>query len=497
MIKPDVPAWVKDAVFYQIFPDRFAKSDRVEKPANLVDWSDPPHPQMYHGGDLIGVVERLDHIEKLGATAIYMTPIFQSASNHRYHTHDYFQVDPLLGGNAALRELIEEIHHRGMKIVLDGVFNHCSRGFFQFNDVLENGPHSPWIHWFKIQSWPLAPYQGRRPAGYESWRENRSLPEFDTDHPEVREYIMRIAEYWIREFEIDGWRLDVAGEILTEGFWEEFRSRVRAINPQAYLVSEIWTLSPEWVAGDKFDAHMNYPFTEAVVNFAGQHHISEKISEHPEFQPRRDVDAEQFGNRIQEILNTYDWETTCASMNLLDSHDTARMLSIVQGDKDSIRLATFFQMTYPGAPSIYYGDEIGLRGTLDYDRQHDDRHARWPMPWDESQWDSNLFEYFQQVVALRKAYSALRRGDFKQVHAKGQVYAFTRNLSGESSLLVVMNVGGDLEKATIDLGKSIGEAKNPARLIFGDATVTESPRDLLIEIKGRSGVVIDLGSIHP
>ena len=154
---PQVPDWVKDAVFYQIFPDRFNKSDSVEKPANLLRWNDPPHDQKYHGGDLIGVLEKLDYLQNLGITAIYTTPVFQSASNHRYHTHDYYQVDPLLGGNAALRKLVDEVHRRDMKIVLDGVFNHSSRGFFQFNDVLENGPNSPWIDWFKIKGSPLAP----------------------------------------------------------------------------------------------------------------------------------------------------------------------------------------------------------------------------------------------------------------------------------------------------------------------------------------------------
>ena len=212
------------------------------------------------------------------------------------------KVDPLLGGNSALRKLVDEIHQREMKIVLDGVFNHCSRGFFQFNDILENGPHSPWIDWFKIEGWPLAPYDGRKKANFVGWRENRSLPEFNTDHPEVREYLMRIAEFWVKEFDIDGWRLDVAGEILTEGFWQEFRQRVRAINQDAYIVSEIWTLSPEWLNGDQFDAHMNYPFTEAIVNFAGQDQISEKISEHPEFQPRRDVNAVEFGTAYSRTV---------------------------------------------------------------------------------------------------------------------------------------------------------------------------------------------------
>ena len=488
---PNVPDWVKDAVFYQIFPDRFAKSDSVEKPANLLPWSDPPHDQKYHGGDLIGILEKLDYLQDLGVTAIYTTPIFQSASNHRYHTHDYYQVDPLLGGNDALRRLVEEVHRRGMRIVLDGVFNHSSRGFFQFNDVLENGPHSPWIEWFKIKGWPLAPYDGKRPANFVGWRENRSLPEFDTDHPEVREYIMRIAEFWIKEYEIDGWRLDVAGEIETPGFWEEFRSRVRAVDPEAYIVSEIWTLSPEWVTGDKFDAHMNYPVTEAIVNFAGQSNISEKISEHPEFQPRKDFSAADFGKRIGEILEAYHWETTLVSLNLLDSHDTARMISIVQGDKASIRLATFFQMTYPGAPSIYYGDEIGIRGTLDYDRQHVDRHARWPMPWDPAEQDQEMFAFFKKAIALRHKYPVLRRGKFEQVFADGKVFAFTRTLTEESSLLIVINADESSNELLIELKPAV-ETNDSPQVVFGTGQCEQSGSTLKITVEGRSGLAIEL-----
>ena len=482
---PQVPEWVKDAVFYQIFPDRFAKSERVPKPANLLEWTAPPHNQKYHGGDLLGVVEKLDYLQDLGITAIYMTPIFQSACNHRYHTHDYYQVDPLLGGNAALRTLVDELHRREMKIVLDGVFNHCSRGFFQFNDILENGPHSPWIDWFTVEDWPLAPYNGRKPANYVGWRENRSLPEFNTDHPEVREYIMQIAEFWIEEFEIDGWRLDVAGEILTEGFWQEFRQRVRNKNPEAYIVSEIWTLSPEWVQGDQFDAHMNYPFTEAIVNFAGQHHISELISEHPEFQPKRNFDAASFGKRISEILDAYHWETTQVSLNLLDSHDTARMISIVQGDKASIRLATFFQMTYPGAPSIYYGDEIGIRGTLDYDRQHEDRHARWPMPWQTEDWDTEMLDYFKQVIQVRHQFPALRRGDFRELYAVENCFVFGRQLES-SSLVIGLNAGE--ESITISLEHGVTEGQLAP--VFGTSeTISVHDGKAELTIPGRAGAI--------
>jgi cyclomaltodextrinase / maltogenic alpha-amylase / neopullulanase len=152
-------------------------------------------------------------------------------------------------------------------VVLDGVFNHASRGFFQFNDILENGPYSAWLDWFTVEDWPLAPYDGSKPANYDSWVGNRALPNFNTDNPQVREYIMQIAEFWLREYEIDGWRLDVPAEITTPGFWEEFRQRVRAVNPEAYIVGEIWEVAPDWLQGDRFDALMNYPLTSAIVAF--------------------------------------------------------------------------------------------------------------------------------------------------------------------------------------------------------------------------------------
>ena len=278
------PDWVKHAVFYQIFPDRFAMSAQVPKPANLEPWYDAPTIEGYKGGDLLGVAERLDYIQDLGATAIYFTPIFQSASNHRYHTHDYYKVDPLLGGNQAFRILLDEAHRRGMKVVLDGVFNHSSRGFFQFNDILENGPHSPWLDWFKIEGWPLAPYTGDRPANYGSWGGNRALPVFNHENPEVREFIMQVAEYWLREG-IDGWRLDVPFEIRTPGFWAEFRQRVKAVNPEAYIVGEVWRDSREWLQGDQFDAVMNYLFTDMTIAFCAGPHVQPKEVEGRSYDP--------------------------------------------------------------------------------------------------------------------------------------------------------------------------------------------------------------------
>jgi cyclomaltodextrinase len=484
------PGWVQDAIFYQIFPDRFARSERVRKPSNLLPWSSPPSPQAYHGGDLLGVVEHLDYLVDLGVNAIYLTPIFQSACNHRYHTHDYYQVDPLLGGNAALRELVEQAHARGVRIVLDGVFNHASRGFFQFNDILEHGPHSPWLDWFHIEGWPLSAYDGSKPANYGSWINNRALPKFNTANPQVREFLMEVGEFWIRDYHIDGWRLDVPNEIKTPGFWEEFRRRVRAINPEAYLVGEIWREAPEWVRGDRFDATMNYLFAAAVIAFTAGDRVSRSLIEGRSYDPYPGIDAPQFGERIGRLLSLYDWETTRVQLNLLDSHDAPRVLSLARGDKATLRLATLLQMTFPGAPSIYYGDEIALRGARRYDHRYRDEDARWPFPWqDESLWDREMLGYFRQAIALRRAHPALRGGGFVQLHAHGRQYAFARQDPAET-LLVVLNAAETPAEIRIPAGRRFAEGEILIPLFGTAATGAVSGGHLPLAIPPRAGAVL-------
>ena len=202
----------------------------VPKPAHLDEWGAPPTYHGYQGGDLIGVVEHLDYLQDLGINAIYFTPVFQSASNHRYHTHDYEKVDPMLGGNAALRRLVDEAHARNIRVVLDGVFNHASRGFFQFHDIMENGPNSAYLDWFHVKGFPLNAYDTERKPNYGAWWGLPALPKFNTGCPEVREFLWGIGRKWI-EFGIDGWRLDVPNEINDDSFWREFRRRVKAGNP--------------------------------------------------------------------------------------------------------------------------------------------------------------------------------------------------------------------------------------------------------------------------
>jgi cyclomaltodextrinase / maltogenic alpha-amylase / neopullulanase len=449
----EVPSWVQDAVFYQIFPDRFARSERLPKPSGLLPWNTAPTDQGYHGGDLWGVAEHLDYLVELGITAIYLNPIFQSASNHRYHTHDYEKIDPLLGGNLAFRALMEEAHRRGLRVILDGVFNHASRGFLQFNDILENGPNSPWVDWFHIQGWPLAPYDGEHPANYIGWLGHRELPKFNTDNPQVREFIMQIGERWIRDYDIDGWRLDVPAEITTAGFWEEFRRRVRAVKRDAYLVGEIWRNASDWLRGDRFDASMNYLFAAATIAFTAGHRVSRTLVQNRSYDPYPGIDAREFARRIDHLLQLYDWDVTKAQFNLLDSHDTPRLLSLARGDKATVRLATLFQMTFPGAPCVYYGDEIALRGTEAYDEPHQDRDVRWPFPWDDlSRWDRDMLAFFRKAIALRHTHPVLRHGRYKTLYAQDHCYAFARYDSDET-LVVVINAGDETANVSLAVGR--------------------------------------------
>lgn len=439
------PEWVKHAVFYQIFPDRFARSSQPYKRLGVSTaweaWEAVPTLQGYKGGDLWGVLERLDYLQALGINAIYFTPIFQSASNHRYHTHDYYQVDPLLGGTPAFMALLEAAHARNMKVVLDGVFNHASRGFFFFHDILENGPYSPWVDWFQIQDWPLSAYQGDLPANYVGWGGNRALPVFNHDNPEVREYLMEIGEYWIKQ-SIDGWRLDVPFEIQTAGFWQEFRDRIKAINPEAYIVGEVWGDSRQWLDGTQFDGVMNYLFAGPTIAFAAGDRVDRSQVQDRDYQPYPPLFAQEYAQKIQDLLQLYPWEIQLTQLNLLASHDTARLFTIAGGDHASVELATLLLLTFPGAPSIYYGDEVELPGALDPDSRRG-----FPL---EAEWNQEILACHRQLIELRHRYQALRTGNYQVLHAQGGLYIFARSLAAER-LIVAVNAATTSATATLTI----------------------------------------------
>lgn len=477
------PEWVKHAVFYQVFPDRFARSGRVTGAANLEPWDGEPTERGYKGGDLWGVVEHLDHLQELGVTALYFNPVFQSASNHRYHTHDYFRIDPLLGGEEAFDALLAECRRRGLRVVLDGVFNHCSRGFFQFNDVLENGAASPWVDWFTFTGHPANAYDHSRPPGYAAWWGLHALPKFDTANPRVREYLMSVGEYWIRRG-IDGWRLDVAAEITTPGFWEEFRRRVKALNPEAWIVAEIWHESREWLRGDRFDGVMNYPFTEAAIAFAAGPRVRRDMLGDRPYAPWPPLDGPALATRLEALLALYPWEIQLAQMNLLDSHDTARLVTIAGGDTASVKLATLLLLTFPGAPSIYYGDEIGLPGGPP------DTLARRAFPWDRpATWDRDLLEFHRRAIALRHAHPALRTGTFRVLAAEGGALAYARSL-GSEALVIALNAGESEARLTMP---APGASDGAADVRFGEPIgAAFAGGRLRLQLAPRAGAVVAL-----
>jgi neopullulanase len=444
------------------------------------------------------VIEKLDYLQDLGITAIYLNPIFESASNHRYHTYDYYQVDPLLGGNEALRELVDTAHRKNIRIILDGVFNHASRGFWQFHHVLENGIGSPYRDWFffdtaRLQGrrrWGAYPTQEEVQAlqsgedslqaiGYRGWWNLPALPKFNTNTQAVRNYLFNVAKYWI-EFGIDGWRLDVPADIDDDSFWQEFRYRVRQANPQAYIVGEIWHEAQRWLQGDQFDAVMNYEMSKPLMAFTiGKHLDLRVLHQQANYHGiRHGIDAHEFANRIDHNLNLYRPDITYSQLNLLDSHDTPRFLSCASGDKDSLKLAWLFLFTYPGAPCIYYGDEVGVDG------EHDP-HCRKSFPWEQEKWDDHLRSYVKQAIALRRQNPVLRRGDFKRLWSADGIYAFSRSLD-EKTFFVALNSSDTPQQARVAYdSERIPEPK------FGHATdIQIGEGRLQFRVPPRSGVVL-------
>lgn len=408
------PEWVKHAVFYQIFPERFANGDPANDPDGVLPWGGKPEPHNFFGGDLQGVIDHLDHLAELGVNAIYFTPIFEATTNHKYDTSDYMKIDPHFGDTATLRRLVELAHERGIRVLLDAVFNHSGGRFAPFLDVVEKGEASPYKDWFHVEEFPLRVENGR--PTYRAFAFEPHMPKLNTQHPEVKAYLLEVARYWIEEVGIDGWRLDVANEVDHQ-FWREFRQTVKAANPEAYILGEIWHDSMRWLQGDQFDAVMNYPFTNAVLDFFAHQKIN----------------AEQFSQRIASLIASYPLQVHEAAFNLLDSHDTPRLLTLMDGDKRRMKLAVLFQLTFLGTPCIYYGDEVGLDGAGDPD-------CRKCMEWDPAKQDRELFAFYQAAISLRRQYAALRTGSFRflRTDAASSVIVYER-ADEQDRFLIALN----------------------------------------------------------
>jgi cyclomaltodextrinase len=462
------PEWVRHAVFYQIFPDRFANGDLSNDPENVQPWGTTPNFHNFMGGDLQGIIDHLGYLADLGITALYLNPIFQATSNHKYNTFDYLRIDPHFGDLATFHRLIAAAHDRGIRVVLDCVFNHCGRGFYAFHDIMENGANSPYLNWFHIERFPINPYEGSRPSNYRTWWDFRSLPKFNTDHPPTRRYLLDVARYWIAQG-ADGWRLDVPNEIADHAFWREFRQVVKGVNPDAYIVGEIWNDATPWLDGTQFDAVMNYLFRDLCRDFFA----------------RESFRADAFGAGIDHLLNLYSREVTAVQLNLLSSHDTVRFRTEAGGDRLRMRLAMLFQMTFPGAPCIYYGDEVGVDGGPD-------PLCRACFPWDQSAWDAELFEWTRRCIAMRREHSALRTGEYQSLLARStvNVYAYARWDDCEQFVMALNN--RDITR-TLDLplaGTPIPDNMELCDLLSGEVYRTRGGRVERVRVPRRGGVVL-------
>lgn len=403
------PAWTRDAVVYNIFPDSFAAGKR------LAPNGAPP----CRGGTVRGVTENLDYIASLGFNCIYLNPIFAARSYHRYDTLDYYRIDPHMGAEDDLRDLVRRAHALGIRVILDGVFNHVSSDHPFFRDVLEKGRASRYYSCFyALPETPRLPAAGELP-GYTCFSYVADMPKTNTADPFLRQYFCDVGAYWVRKFDVDGWRLDVANE-LDDGFLRAFRASVKAAKSDALIVGEVWENAAHYLGGDMLDSAMNYDFRRYCRRFFAE----------------QTVDAEIFDTNVSTLLLRYNENALFAQLNLLDSHDVSRFLSLCGGKTERMELAVLLQMTFPGMPCVFYGDEKGLCG-------ESEPEYRRPMAWDAS---SPLEEVYRRMIALRKTHPALRYGSFHTELACGGVYRYSRVWNG-TKITVAMNLGAEPVKA--------------------------------------------------
>ena len=451
-----IPDWVYGSVMYQVFPERFANGRSEINPENTVEWGSVPTRLDFQGGDLYGVIDKLDHIESLGVNILYLNPIFLSGSTHKYDSWDHFKVDPTLGGDDGLRDLISNCHDRNIKVILDCSLNHVHPRHFAFQDIVKNGENSEYKNWFTIFDYPVrlihrphlyantykvgwdgneeeykrylektfdetkVPVEVRDDDGpivepsYKAWWGVPDMPKVNFESKEARQWALDVTKHWIENIDIDGWRMDVAKE-LDFSFWKEFRDIAHKANKDTLLISEIFGDTSQWLQGDRFDGTMNYSFREAMTDYFATKRINNK----------------EFADSLANLYSMYSFEALSSCQNLLSSHDVKRFLNRCGNEEDGILGAIFLQATFPGIAGIYYGDEIGLGGA-------DDPFNREPFPWhSEESWNSTILDYTKKLMNIKKSSSIFKYGRFELLDDNEQFVAFRRILKDESMLCII------------------------------------------------------------
>ena len=475
-----IPDWVYGGVMYQIFPERFANGDDSINPKNTVEWGLTPTRLDFQGGDLYGVIQNLDHIESLGVNIIYLNPVFLSTSTHKYDSWDHFKVDPTLGGDDALRELIKECHNRDMKIILDCSLNHVHPRHFGFQDLVKNGEKSKYKDWFTVFDYPvrfihrphlyantykvgwdgneeeykryldktfeetMVPVEIREDDGpivepsFKAWWGVPDMPKVNFESKDARKWALDVTKHWIENFDIDGWRMDVAKE-LDFSFWKDFRDTAYGTKEDVLLISEIFGDTSQWLQGDRFDGTMNYSFRETMTDYFATKRINNK----------------EFADSLANLYSMYSFEALSSCQNLLSSHDVKRFLNRSGNNEDGILGAIFLQATFPGIAGIYYGDEIGLGGA-------DDPFNREPFPWhDQPSWNMTILEFTKTMMNIKNSNTIFKYGRFELLNDTEDVVIFRRILQDESLLCIV-----NRDRLTKDL--TINTNAHSIDVIYGD-----------------------------
>ena len=461
------PEWVKETVWYQIFPERFSNGDKKNDPENVLEWDsrDVLTRTDFYGGDIQGIMDKLDYLQDLGINGLYLTPIFRAPSNHKYDTTDYYEVDPDFGDKALFRSFVEEAHKRGMRVMLDAVFNHIGAESTQWRDVAEYQEESRYKDWFFIKEHPVPSAEeirNRPPETiehvenlpYETYAYVPMMPKINTHNPEVQEYLLNIATYWIKEFDIDGWRLDVANEV-DHAFWRKFNEACLAVKPDLYILGEIWTSSRSWLDGEQFHGVMNYSLVGNIIDYFVE----------------KQIPTRKMANVLNEQLMQYRKQTQETMFNMLDSHDVPRILTMANGDIDLVKATLTFMFMMHGTPCIYYGTEVGMMGGAD-------PQNRRCMVWDEERQDRVMYDFTKELIAFRKEFQPLLSYGFLKwdiVLDEEKVVGVKRHI-GDEALIAYFNQGE--EDFTIE--------KDPnAKVVFGRRN-TETETGSVLEPNGFS-----------
>ncbi len=414
----EVPEWAANKVVYQIFPSRYAASQPVDKELWYkapITFTDNLH------GDIRGIIDHLDYIRDLGIDVIYMTPVFKSDSSHKYDTIDYYQIDPSFGTAEDLRELVQKAHQYGMKVVLDAVFNHTGRDFFAFKDILENKEKSKYLDWYFIDKFPLDNESGQAP-NFKCFGYYGGMPKLNLKNPEVEKYVTDVACYWLKECDIDGWRMDVGDEI-SHYFWKHFRRAVKAVKKDALIIGEIWHYAGDFLEGDEWDTVMNYPFYLNLIDLIAD----EKIG------------VSRFIQNLGYMKGRLNKKCYPLMWNLIDSHDTARFLHLCN-NKQKQHLAAAFQLLMPGMPMIYYGDELAMPGANDPD-------CRRGMYWDEEYRDNEMLEWYKRLIQVRRTHACIVEGELAETITRdedGTIVLIRKNT--EETIALIFNCSNDTKE---------------------------------------------------